>query len=143
MACDLYVSPIFPYRTTLCPVFPSLQWIPGITVPHLIRPERGRSLRWSATTASRSSRALHFSFALRYPAYQETVGSPEPALNFPQGSRVASVKTCPALRPRWFPRHSHYRTVECCLPLAENVSFGDAMICALSIDHDYTFFGVQ
>ena len=31
-------------------------------------------------------------------------------------SRVPPVKTCPALRPRWCPAHSPYRTQDCCLP---------------------------
>jgi hypothetical protein len=31
-------------------------------------------------------------------------------------SRVLPVKTCPALRPRWYPGHSPSRTQDCCLP---------------------------
>ena len=31
-------------------------------------------------------------------------------------SRVPPVKTCPALRPRWCPAYSPYRTQDCCLP---------------------------
>jgi hypothetical protein len=35
-------------------------------------------------------------------------------------SRVPPVKTCPALRPRWCPSHSPYRTQDCCLPALAN-----------------------
>ena len=32
-------------------------------------------------------------------------------------SRVPLVETCPALRPRWCPAYSPYRTQDCCLPV--------------------------
>ncbi len=35
-------------------------------------------------------------------------------------SRVPPLKTCPALRPRWCPAHSPYRTQDCCLPALAN-----------------------
>jgi hypothetical protein len=35
-------------------------------------------------------------------------------------SRVPPVKTCPALRPRWCPAYSPYRTQDCCLPALAN-----------------------
>src|SRR5882672_5443446 len=31
-------------------------------------------------------------------------------------SRVTPLYACPALRPRWCPAHSPYRTQDCCLP---------------------------
>src|SRR5262249_56784814 len=35
-------------------------------------------------------------------------------------SRVPPLETCPALRPRWCPAHSPYRTQDCCLPALAN-----------------------
>jgi len=35
-------------------------------------------------------------------------------------SRVPPVKTCPALRPRWCPAYSPYRTQDCGLPALAN-----------------------
>jgi hypothetical protein len=58
-------------------------------------------------------------------------------------SRVAPLNTCPALRPRWFPSHSPYHVEDCCLRPVGKPRLWSAMICALSIDHDHTVFGVQ
>jgi hypothetical protein len=35
-------------------------------------------------------------------------------------SQVTPVNACPALRPRWCPQHSPYRTQDCCLPATGN-----------------------
>ena len=35
-------------------------------------------------------------------------------------SRVTPMATCPALRPRWWPRHSPYRVQDGCLPALAN-----------------------
>jgi hypothetical protein len=34
--CGLGVPPVVPFNRTLCPASPSLQWVPWVSVPHLI-----------------------------------------------------------------------------------------------------------
>jgi hypothetical protein len=58
-------------------------------------------------------------------------------------SRITPLNTCPALRPRWCPSRLPWRGQDCCLPVG-----ADRRLCVrlhehLSVDHHYTFFGVQ
>ena len=58
-------------------------------------------------------------------------------------SRAPPVKTCPALRPRWCPAHSPYRTQDCCLPALAHRRLLPRYRCGYPADHDSTYFGAQ
>src|SRR5262249_870867 len=59
-------------------------------------------------------------------------------------SRAPPLKTCPALRPRWCPAHSPYRTQDCCLPVRANRRLSPRYILeGYPDDHNYTNFGAQ
>ena len=56
--------------------------------------------------------------------------------------RVPPVKTCPALRPRWYPGHSPYRIQDCCLPALANRRLSSLYHCErYPTVHNYTHFG--
>jgi len=57
-------------------------------------------------------------------------------------SRVTPMAACPALRPRWCPRHSPYRVQDCCLPALANRRLSPRLRDILFV-HDYTHFGAQ
>ena len=121
----------------LCSTSPSLPWVPWASVPHL--PRYYATLRLPPVPLG----VLHLSLVPRYLACfspfvvspkgswpgrsaQTTPGplvtrSPTPGSTSRSqvalpSSRVPPVKTCPALRPRWCPAHSPFRTQDCCLP---------------------------
>ena len=57
-------------------------------------------------------------------------------------SRVPPLKTCPALRPRWCPAHSPYRTQDCCLPALANRRLSPLHhVEDYPTAHDYTHVG--
>ena len=58
-------------------------------------------------------------------------------------SRVPLLKTCPALRPRWCPAYSPYRTQDCCLPALANRRLSPRTPEGYPPVHDYTHFGAQ
>ena len=57
-------------------------------------------------------------------------------------SRVTPLKTCPALRPRWYPGRSPSRTQDCCLPALANRRLSSLYHCErYPYVHNYTHFG--
>ena len=138
---ELTVSPLVPARGTLCSTLPSLPWVPWASVPHL--PRYYATLRLPPYPSRVASLVARFPIpcalllcvvspqgSLSGRSAQTAPGplvtrSPTPGLwsrrqvAFPR-SRVPPLKTCPALRPRWCPAHSPYRTQDCCLPALAN-----------------------
>ena len=59
-------------------------------------------------------------------------------------SQVTPVNACPALRPRWCPRHSPLRAQDCCLPATGNRRRSPRSdLEGYPAVHDSTHFGAQ
>ena len=59
-------------------------------------------------------------------------------------SQVTPMNACPALRPRWCPRHSPYCAQDCCLPATGNRRRSPRYDCEkYPVVHDSTYFGAQ
>ena len=144
------VPPIGPCRRTLYPASPSLQWVPWVSVPHLLRMNRAASSsRYSVPLRLPSAPLVVLRLALvpRYracflrfrvsvagsldggsgPPSARAFGRPLPhagTVTRRQGalprSRATPLPACPALRPRWCPRRSPKRVWDCCLPATGN-----------------------
>ena len=146
----------------LCSTAPSLPWVAWASLPHLRRyyaPLRLPSVPCGGFACRSPSRYLA--------CFRVFVVSPEgswPGRKLPttpgpvvtrsptpgmwsrrQGalprSRVPPVAACPALRPRWCPRHSPYRVQDCCLPALANRRLLPRSRCGYPAVHDYTYFG--
>ena len=124
----------------LCSTAPSLPWVAWASLPHL--PGYYAPLRLPPPPLG----VLHLSLVPRYlacfrrswcplrahgqeeaPGHARAFGHPVPQsgndarrqVALPS-SRVPPLEACPALRPRWCPGHSPYRTQDCCLPALAN-----------------------
>ena len=59
-------------------------------------------------------------------------------------SQVTPMNACPALRPRWCPRHSPSCAQDCCLPATGNRRRSPRYVFGkYPVVHDYTYFGAQ
>ena len=162
---ELGVSPLFPARGTLCSTAPSLPWVAWASLPHLhwyYTP-----LRLPPCPSRVASLVARFPIPCVLPCVcgvpyglvswwkprgaRQGLWSPGPPIRERrQGDRWLSqvpefpVKTCPALRPRWCPAHSPYRTQDCCLPALANRRLSSPYHGErYPYVHDYTHFGAQ
>src|SRR3989442_11237791 len=124
----------------LCPTAPSLPWVAWASLPHLhwyyaplrLPPPRLGVLHLSLVPRylacfRRSWCPLRAHGQEEAPGHARAFGHPVPQsgndarrqVALPS-SRVPPMDTCPALRPRWCPAHSPYRTQDCCLPALAN-----------------------
>ena len=158
------VSPVDPSRPTLCPAVPSLQWVPWVAVPHLLRyyaplrlpPAPLGSLRLSLASRYRAcflrrswcpSRAHGL---VEAPSHARAFGHPVPQSGIyarrqvvlPR-SRATPLKTCPALRPRWGPGHSPLSHTGLLPSGHANRRLLPRYLCGYPADHDSTYFGAQ
>lgn len=123
--CDLNVSSIVPPNRTLCPVSPSLQWVPWALVPHLTGPRQldVPSVLCSTKIAMGPSQVASLSLASRYlldslirsqpgGSVPTAPGSLFHQLTVPSGnltrrpmalprSRATPLNACPARGPQW------------------------------------------
>jgi hypothetical protein len=173
MVGGLKVPPIGPCSRTLYPASPSLQWVPWVSVPHLLRLNLGSSSRYYAPLRLPTAPlvVLRLSLVPRYLAcflwFRVSVagsledGSGQPsarAFGHPvphsgnwarrqvalPSSRVTPVKTCPVLRPRWCPSHSPKRVWDCCLPVSGYRRLSPPYHPeGYPAVHHYTHFGTQ
>jgi hypothetical protein len=148
----------------LCPTTPSLPWVAWASLPHFPRsyaplrlppaplgvlclslvPRYRACFRcsWCPIRARRLVEAPDVARALGHPVPHSGSGARRP-MALPS-SRVPPVKTCPALRPRWCPAHSPYRTQDCCLPALANRRLSPLHhLEDYPAVHDSTHFGAQ
>jgi hypothetical protein len=149
----------------LCPTAPSLPWVAWASLPHLLwyyaplrlSPPRLEGLHLSLAApipcVLPCVRGVPEGLVTRAeaPCHARAFGHPVPhsgsvtrrQVALPS-SRVPPLKTCPALRPRWCPGHSPYRTQDCCIPALANRRLSSPYCLeSYPLVHDYTHFGAQ
>ena len=129
LSADALPGGRLPSRGSLGPPFPTFVGTMRRYDCHL--PSQGASLvaRRPDTLPASLVRGLSAGFATwsKHPDHARAFGRPVPQSGSETrrevalpSSRVPPVKTCPALRPRWCPAHSPWRTQDCGLPVRAN-----------------------
>ena len=160
---ELTVSPGGLSRSTGGPASPSLPWVLGALVPHLRRYDA--PLRLPPCPSQVASRVARFPIPgllpsvrgvpkglvpwWKPPRHARTFGRPvSQAGNMARRqvalprSRATPMAPCPALSPRWCPRHLPSRVQDCCLPATGNRRLSPQDIFAsYPVVHDSTPFG--